>query len=168
LGLSEIKKRMLLRDLKEKKKLEVMFKELEEIIKKIQEVKKDIEKFQRRWGKYISNQPEIINALSAELLGIKNLSSNLEMKIALDILTLSEEKKITLLPLGELVAMIRDVNIGFPITLKDIEKAIKYLVKKKLIKGVIVLDGIKYIQIKSFDSDIETILKKFKGKETIT
>jgi len=168
LGLSEIKRKYLLKSAKDKKKMEIMFKELEEIIKKIKDLRENIKRFQKRWGKYISEKPEIINMLSLELLGIENLSKDLEMKIALDILSVSKEKNSTLIPLSDLITYVKEKNIGIPITLNSVEKALKNLLKRKLIKGLIVIDGVKYVQIKDFNSDIETILKTFENKETIT
>ncbi len=168
MGLSEIKKKFMLKNAKEKKKVEIMFKELEKIIEKIKDLREDIKRFQKRWGKYISEKPELISTLSLELLGIGNLSNDLEMKLALDILSISREKNVTLIPLSDLVTYVKEKNVGIPITLDSVERALKNLMKRKLIKGLVVIDGVKYVQIKDFDADIESILKTFGDRESIT
>ncbi len=168
MGLSEIKRRILVKNAKEKKKMEIMFKELEKLTNKIKKVRKEVENFQKRWGKYLTKNPEISDLLLKELLGLSGFEQDPTIKLELDILELAKRKNITLISEADLITEIREKNRGLPITLKEIEKALNNLKKKNLIVGIIQLKGIKYVQLKDFEEDIKLILEKFKDKEILT
>ena len=168
MGLSEIKRRILVKNAKEKKKMEIMFKELEELTNEIKKIKREVENFQKRWGKYLTKNPEIADLLMRELLGLSVLERDTTMKLELDILELAKKKNITLISEADLITELQEKNKGLPITLKDVEKALNNLKKKNLIVGIITIKGIKYVQLKDFEEDIKVILEKFKDKDTLT
>ncbi|MGQ4890985.1 MAG: hypothetical protein ACP6IP_00680 [Candidatus Njordarchaeia archaeon] len=169
MGLSEIKRRILLKNVKEKKKLEKMLNEFEEIHNRIIELKKEIKKFEKRWGKYYSKQPELINILTREILGIAHKNEkDVKSTIGLEILSIAKDKKITLIPLSDLIPLIKERMPGEPLTLDTVEKVIDHLKKRNLIPGIVEIKGIKYVQLKEIEEDIKTILTKFKDREYIT
>ena len=169
MGLSEIKRKILLKNAKEKKKMEKMLNEFEDIHKKILDLKKEIGRFEKRWGKYFSKQPELVNMLTREILGITNRNEkDTKSIIGIEILSIAKEKKLTLIPLSDLIPLIKEKMPGEPLTLDLVEKALENLEKKNLIPGVKEIKGIKYVQLKEIEEDIKTILMRFKDRQYIT
>jgi len=171
MGLAEIRRKIMLKKVKEKKKLEIMLREFEEISKRIEEVSEMLKKFEKKWGKYLSQNEEIRKALASSLLGIdlSMFSKSLDVSnLAIEILSLAKEEDISIIPLSHLVTLLSKKISGIPVDLKAVEKAINHLKKKKLIQGIFEINGIKYVRIKDPKEDIDNIIRTFVGKEYIT
>ncbi|GEM_PF-5835373 len=167
MGLAEIRKRIELAGLKEKKKYKKMLADLENVLRKIEEAVRATEEFEKKWGWSIeykeSNLEKLIIPIRKRPSLLDRITGRYYSDLALEILSISDREKISLISIGDLTLKVKE---RFPYaTSEDVLKAIELLKRKGLITDIFKEDGIVYVEFPIIFEDIRRLVQLFKQEE---
>lgn len=165
MGLSEIKKKTLLKKLKKSRKMYEMVNDLNEILELLSNLDKKISEFEKKWG----GTQEFLELTKQELLNelitlrkirkssfLDKLSGKYYDYIAFEILKLPLELKKPIISLPEITIRLIE-KIG-KISKNDINKAVEILRKKKLIVEILNIEGVTYLEFPQIYDDIKKVI----------
>jgi len=172
MGLSEIKKKILLKKMKKSKKMDEMINDLNEILELLSNLNKKISKFERKWG----NSQEFLELTRQDLLNeiitlrkiyrssfLDRLSGRYYDYIAFEILKLPMELRKPIISLPEITMHLTE-KIG-RITKNDINKAVEILRKRKLVVDLFNAEGITYVEFPEIYNDIKKVIDVLNEKK---
>jgi len=177
MGLSEIRKKLMLQSAKKSKKMQELLNDFSEIVDALNAILEKIAKFEKKWGSSREFRELTREELFEELISIRKLSKpslldKLTGKyinyLALEILSLPREIKKPILSLSEILVTIQNKIPSVEIT--DIKKAIDLLKKRRLIIDVFKVNNIIYIEFPEIYNDIKAVTSYMQEnrKKTIT
>ncbi len=166
MGLSEIKKKVLLKKMKKSKRMEQMIDDLNDILKVLSDLNNKIKNFEKKWG----SSQEFLELTEQEILSeiitlrklyrssfLDKLSGRYYDYIAFEILKLSAELGKPIISLPEITMHLIE-KLG-RVSESDIRKAIEILKKRKLIVDVFNAGEITYIEFPSIYNDIKKVIE---------
>ncbi len=183
MGLRDIEKKLKIRSAFQIKDAELMIKELEQMIENIKETKKQLEKFEKKYGKQVSENKEYYEKLSGlrEELGLPKEIGRYDWKdapsfrdrltgggyydvLANDVLELGQSfvpENGGITTISELLTNLNKARPGKLVTIDDLYRALEKLIDTKLIPPFKILEsGVKLVEFApiEFSPDHDMIL----------
>lgn len=171
MGLSEIRKKLLLKHSKKHKRLNEMLRDLEEILTILNSLSRKLDAFEKKWGgsgelRVLTQENLLNNVLVLRNLSKPSFLDKLTGKyydyLAMEIIAIPKQINKPILTLSEILLKIKE-RIPL-ISQEDLKKAIDILKKKRLISAVFEKDGILYIEFPEIYNDFKNVINYITSK----
>ncbi len=172
MGLSELRKEIIIKKAKKRKKIEELINDFARVIQKFDEAVKELKNFERKWGKseelkiasaegFLDEYSKILRRLRRPTFLEKILGRHKRI-LANEILTIAREKSISIISIGELYSAVRE-EIG-DIDLKEFKEALIFLKNEGQIYSIVEREGVEYVVFPWFISEAKKIIEYVRTK----